>query len=653
MTAGAQSNAPTDGVSATARTWAAHGEAITTGVCAAFVLGGWLAMRSNAPAWASAAIFLVAYAVGGYRQAVEGVTTLVRQRELDVDLLMVVAAIGAAAIGFWSDGALLILIFALSGTLEGYASARTKRDIEALFALHPEDATLLVDGKESVVHAASLVTGDRIVVRPGERIAVDGVVVEGTSTVDQATITGESIPVDKREGDEVFAGTINGHGALIVRSSRDADATVLARIIELVKKAEERRPPAQMFIERFEKQYAKVVVAGAVLLTLVPPIVLGWTFRASLYRSMIFLVVASPCALAAAMMPTLLSALSNGARNGVLFKGSVFIEALGRVVAVAFDKTGTLTTGKPRVTDVVAFGRSDDEGGGEGALLAMAAAVESSSEHPLGRAVVEEARRRGLVVPAVTGHQSIPGRGAYADIDGVRWRIGKPEMCDVVSTEIVLAREELEREGKTVVVVGTDQALGLIAMRDTIRPEARAAIASLRTLGVKHVVMITGDAKVTAEAIAKDAGIDEVRAELLPEDKVHVVEDLVRRFVHVAMIGDGVNDAPALAVATVGVAMGSAGTDVALETADVVLTGDDLTKLPYAIELGRRALWVVKQNLVVALSVIITLVIADLLGRINLPTGVVGHEGSTLLVTLNGLRLLRANRPRVVTKPAA
>ncbi len=625
----------------TSSVWSEHGEALTTLGCALFVVLGWLAAYRDAPRWASAALFLVAYAVGGYRQAIEGVVLLVRERELDVDLLMVVAAIGAAAIGFWSDGALLIFIFALSGTLEGYASARTKRDIESLVALHPEQAVVVREGREVTVEAASVVVGDEVVVRPGERIAADGEVVAGVSSVNQATITGESIPVDKRPGDGVYAGTVNGSGALRIRVTREASETVLARIIVLVRDAEERRPPAQLFIERFEKHYAKVVVVGAVLLATLPPLLLGWTFRAALYRSMIFLVVASPCALAAAMMPTLLSALSSGARSGVLFKGSTFIEGIGRISAIAFDKTGTLTTGTPRVTDLVALDGHDE------ALLGAAAAIESLSEHPLGRAIVEEAKRRGMPVVAGDNHRSLVGRGASADVNGGRWNVGKPELFVEVDATLLAARARLEGEGKTVVLVGQERAIGLVALRDSVRPEAREGIARLRALGVAHVVMLTGDAEPTARAVAAEVGIDEVHAGLLPEDKVGVVEALVRRYGHVAMVGDGVNDAPALAAATVGIAMGGAGTDVALESADVVLTSDDLLRVAYAVALGRRALVVVKQNLVVALSVIATLVVADLLGRISLPLGVVGHEGSTLLVTLNGLRLLRRDERRV------
>jgi Cd2+/Zn2+-exporting ATPase len=333
--------------------WAKHGEAVTTALCAIFVAAGWLSSRAGLGVISTNALFLAGYVFGGYRQAIEGTTTLIKDRELDVDLLMVVAAIGAALIGYWFDGALLIFIFALSGTLEGYASARAKRDIEALMALHPEDASVIRGGREQRVPAVSVVVGETVVVKPGERIAADGVVLEGSSAVNQASITGESIAADKGVGDEVFAGTINGHGALRVSVTRLSGETVLARMIQLVQQAQERRPPAQLFIERFERGYANVVVAGAILLVALPVVAHWWTFREALYRAMIFLVVASPCALAAAMMPTLLSALSNGARNGILFKGSTFLESLGRVRAVAFDKTGTLTSGHPVVTDVV------------------------------------------------------------------------------------------------------------------------------------------------------------------------------------------------------------------------------------------------------------------------------------------------------------
>lgn len=473
--------------------------------------------------------------------------------------------------------------------------------------------------------------------KPGERIPADGRVLEGISAVNQASITGESVPVDKGPGDEVFAGTINGQGSLRLEMSRPAGETILARIIQLVQEAQERRPAAQLFIEQFERGYAKVVVAGALLIMALPPFLLGWSFAQALYRAMIFLVVASPCALAASMMPTLLSALSNGARSGILFKGAAFIESLGQIAVVAFDKTGTLTTGHPTVTDVVPLRGQDPTD-----LLAIAAAVESLSEHPVARAVVAEARRRNLPLATAANLQAIPGTGVWAEVAGREWRIGKATMFTPPLPAAALAEQQrLEAEGKTVVLVGDAEVQGLIAVQDTLRPQARTAVAELKRLGVKRIVMLTGDSRQTAEAIAHQAGVDEVHPELLPQDKVRIVEELTARYKRVAMVGDGVNDAPALAAATVGIAMGAAGTDVALETADIVLTTDDLTKIPYAVRLGRRSLRIIKQNLVLALGVIVLLVLADFGGSITLPMGVVGHEGSTLLVTLNGLRMLR------------
>jgi len=616
-------------------TWEKHGEAITTVLCGIFVVAGALA-RDHVSIYVSSALFLVGYVAGGYRQAIEGITTLVRARSLDVDLLMVVAAIGAASIGYWFDGALLIFIFALSGTLEGYASARTQRDIAALMALHPEHALVVRDGVETLVKADDLAIGDVVIVKPGERIAADGIVLDGRSIVNEASITGESAAVDKAAGAEVFAGTINGHGGLRVTVARRAGETMIARIIELVKQAQERRPPAQLFIERFESGYANVVVLGAILFVAIPTTVLGWTFAAALYRAMVFLVVASPCALAASMMPTLLSALSSGARNGVLFKGSTFVEALGHVNAIAFDKTGTLTDGHPSVDTVLALAGED-----EAALLARTASVESMSEHPIGAAIAAEARRRNLVVDAPTDFQSIVGVGAHAMVAGARWQVGKAALFASVPEEVARAVTRLEAEGRTVVLVGDERARGAIALRDTLRPHAREAVLALRRLGVRHIAIITGDSAATAQTIATAVGADAVHAGLLPADKVRIVEQLLATYGSVAVVGDGVNDAPALATATVGIAMGRSGTDVALETADVVLMTDDVSRIPFAIELGRRALRVVKQNITVALSVIALLVLGDVLGWITLPAGVVGHEGSTLLVTLSGLRLLR------------
>ncbi|NVB84158.1 MAG: cadmium-translocating P-type ATPase [Kofleriaceae bacterium] len=620
--------------------WTKHGELITTIVCAVFVVAGALVSHARGATWLTHGLFLVGYIAGGYRQAIEGTTKLVRERELDVDLLMVVAAIGAAAIGYWFDGALLIFIFALSGTLEGYASARTQRDIESLMALNPQEAVVVRDGTEERISIEQLAIDDIVIIKPGERIPADGMVIEGASLVNQASITGESTPIHKATGDEVFAGTINGQGGLRVRVTKPAGETVIARIIALVQEAQERRPAAQLFIEKFELRYANVVVLGALLFVIVPTTFMGWAFADALYRAMVFLVVASPCALAASMMPALLSALSNGARNGVLFKGSTFVEALGKIRAVAFDKTGTLTTGHPTVTDLVTADNADSS-----ALLARTASVESMSEHPIGAAIVAEARKRGLALGTPTEFQSRIGVGAEALVDGITWRVGKRELFAEVPPALVAEQRRLESEGNTVVLAGDGNRAQLaIALRDTVRPNARAAVDALRRLGVEHIVVITGDSETTAQACARAVGADRVHANLLPADKVRVVEELLGEYGAVAVVGDGVNDAPALATATVGIAMGGSGTDVALETADVVLMADDVSRIPYAIELGRRALRVVKQNLAIALGVIVLLVTADVLGRISLPTGVIGHEGSTLLVTLSGLRLLQRIR---------
>jgi Cd2+/Zn2+-exporting ATPase len=621
------------------RLWSVHGEIVTTALCALFVGSGWVADRAGAPRSVNVGLFLTGYLLGGYRKAIEGTVTLLKDKALDVDLLMVVAAIGAAAIGYWEDGALLIFIFALSSTFEGIASARTKKDISALMALTPDQASVLRGGREERIAAADVVLGDRVRVRPGERLPADGVVIEGSSAVNQASITGESMPADKQVGDEVFAGTINGQGGLVVEVNRSGGDTVLARIIALVRDAEARRPPAQLFIERFERGYAKVVVLGALAVTFLPWLAHLWNFRECLYRAMIFLVVASPCALAAAMMPALLSALSNGARHGVLFKGSVFVELLGRIDAVAFDKTGTLTRGHPVVTNVVPEpGWSVDD------LLAKAAAVESLTDYPLGRAVIAEARHRELALPAARDLQTTVSVGACAEIAGRRWHVGKASLFSRVSADLLARQQSFEQSGKTVIFVGDTEARGVIALRDSVRVEARATVARLKALGVRHVISLSGDNHATAEAAAAECGISEFHAQLFPDDKVRIVRELVSRFGRVAMVGDGVNDAPALAAASVGIAMGRVGTDVALEAADVVLTTDDVSKIPYAIALGRRALRIIKQNIAIALLVMVGLVISDLLRLVSLPWGVVGHEGSTLFVTLNGLRLLRRSR---------
>lgn len=576
--------------------------------------------------WAMWVPYLVCYATGGWEPAWAGLQAL-RERTLDVDLLMIVAAIGAAAIGQVRDGGLLIVIFATSGALEAYATARTEDSVRGLLDLAPDTAVRVRDGAEERVPAADLLVGDEIVVRPGERIGADGEVLDGGSEVDEATITGEPVPAAKSPGSEVFAGTLNGSGALRVRVARDSAESVIARIVALVAEASEAKAPTQLFVEKVEQRYS----VGVVLATLAVfgvPLLFGSTPTDALLRAMTFMIVASPCAVVLATMPPLLSAIANAGRRGVLVKSAVVLERIADVRRVALDKTGTLTEGTPRVTEVrVEPGRSEDE------LLAAAAGAERFSEHPLGRAVVAAARERGLAVPAATGFHATPGHGVAATVDGRRVEVTRPaDRTGPVG--------EVEAGGRTAVVVAVDgHRAGVLGLSDRLRPDAAEAVAALRELTGTEPVLLTGDHEPAARRVAAEAGLREVRAGLLPEQKVAAVAELGDRTL---MLGDGVNDAPALAAAHTGVAMGRAGADLTLETADVVVVRDELAAVGKLVDLSRRARRLVRQNLVIAGAFITVLVVWDLAGNLPLPLGVAGHEGSTVLVGLNGLRLLRS-----------
>nr|WP_305037443.1 heavy metal translocating P-type ATPase [Cohnella mopanensis] len=583
-------------------------------------------------------LYLFAYIVGGYVKAKEGYLTLVHKKDLDVNLLMIMAAIGAACIGYWAEGAVLIFIFSLSGALETLTMARSSRDISALMELKPETAVLIRFGKEKQVPIEELAVGDVVIVKTGERIPADGIVTEGKSTVNQASITGESMPVDKIVGDEVFAGTLNGDGALFVEVSKSSESSLFSKIIRLVQEAQNEMPKTQRFIERFERAYARLIIISTVMLIAVPHWLMGWDWSTTFYRAMVFLVVASPCALVASIMPAMLSAISNCARKGLLFKGGLHLETLSQVKLIAFDKTGTLTYGRPLVTDIVPFQPFT-----ESQLLQLSASIESLSTHPIAKAIVQKANEMSVMLMRPSDFQALTGWGVQAKMYGDNWRVGKPGMFseDLCTQPIKSHIYQLEQQGKTVVVVANGIGIaGVIALQDRIRPQVKNTISQLRRLGVQ-VAMLTGDQKRTAEAIAHEAGIDLVYAELLPNDKQNIIRRLKEEYSHVAMVGDGVNDAPALATASVGIAMGVAGSDVALETADLVLMNDDLDKIKEAIVLGRRLKWVVKQNLVFAGLVITVLILSNFIIGVPLPLGVVGHEGSTILVILNGLRLLR------------
>lgn len=628
-----------------------HPDTLAALLCGVLLFLGWLTLHLG---WLGLALLLLpaAYVIGGYESAREGLTTLIKEKELDVDLLMIVAAVGAAALGLWRreyyliiDGAILILIFAISGALEGYAMQRTEKSIRSLMSLTPDTARVLHQGEEATVPISQLKVGDEIVVKPGELIPTDGMIVSGYSTINQAAITGESLPVEKTIGDEVFAGTINGYGALQLKVHKPAASSLIQRVIRLVEQAQTEAPPSQEFIERFERGYARVIVIAGVLLATLPPFLWGWEWEITIYRALTFLVVASPCALMAAIMPTLLSGIANGARQGILFKNGAQLEKIGKVRAIAFDKTGTLTTGQLQISQVIATGNySPDD------VLTAAAALESSSEHPIGEAIVQAASN--LTWVRAVEVQAIPGQGIVGTANNHGVIVGNMAFVQQYVTqmpeELLAKAQHWQQQGNTVVWVAQAgsrkeeyEIMGMIAIADMLRPEAAATIARLREVGVEEIVMITGDNQRTAESVAQAVGIDSVYAELLPEDKLDVIRSLQKKYQTVAMVGDGINDAPALAQASVGIAMGVAGSDVALETADIVLMADRLEKIATAMQLGKRSHSVVKQNIVIALGFIALLLVGNFLGNINLPIGVIGHEGSTVLVTLSGLRLLK------------
>ncbi|GAB7388360.1 heavy metal translocating P-type ATPase [Bacillaceae bacterium] len=592
----------------------------------------------HAPELLTNGLFLTTIVLGGWENFKKGIPNLFRLR-FTMNTLMTIAVFGALAIGYWEEAAVVAFLFGVSEALEVYTAERARRSIRELMDIAPKTATVRRNGEERVLPVEEIEIGDIMLVKPGEKIAMDGEVVKGSTTVNEAPVTGESLPAEKKAGDEVFAGTLNQAGAIEVKVTKRVQDTTIAKIIALVEEAQEQRAPSQAFVDRFAKYYTPAVVVLAVLIALVPPLFLGASWQPSIYNALALLIVACPCALVVSTPVAILSAIGNAARNGVLIKGGIHLENAGSLKAVAFDKTGTLTQGEPVVTDIIPLN------GGEEEALGKAAAIERFSEHPVAKAIVSHVKKRGMQTPEAENFQVVTGKGAFGTIDGVTYLIGSPRFFaerGVSLAELDAEIARLQNEGKTAMIFGTEKrALAIIAVADELRETSRRAIAQLKRIGIAKTVLLTGDNEATARAIAAKAGIDDYRAELLPEDKVAVLDELLAKYERIAMVGDGVNDAPALAKATTGIAMGGAGTDTALETADIVLMADDLAKLPYTIRLGRAALRVIKQNIAFSIAIKMFATFLVFPGWLTLWLAILSDMGATILVTLNGIRLLR------------
>ncbi|MEH7495740.1 heavy metal translocating P-type ATPase [Neobacillus niacini] len=614
-----------------------HAELIAAGLSGVFIATGWITDKMNDHV-ASIIFYLLAFVIGGFAKAKEGIEATYENKQLNVEMLMIFAAIGSAIIGYWTEGAILIFIFAVSGALETYTMNKSHKEISSLMKLQPEEALLINNGVERRVPVSELEVGDHILVKPGERIPSDGVIKKGHTNIDEAAITGESMPVSKGLETEVFAGTVNLTGAITVETTKASNETLFHKIIELVQSAQSEKSPSQLFIERFEGTYVKTVLVAVLLMMFLPYFLLDWTWNESFYRAMILLVVASPCALVASIMPATLSAISNGAKHGILVKGGVHLENLSHLKAIAFDKTGTLTKGKPEVTEIIV-----NENFVEAELLWKTASIENQSNHPLAQSIVKYVKAnldRDLLQPEKL--EDVSGWGVKAEINGEQWKIGK---ADFVGKEAALSFADgkavsLASQGNTLVFVQVNDCLAaMIALKDVVRQETKMAIDHLKKQGI-YTVMLTGDSEKTANAIAEESHVDQFFAECLPEEKVEQLKKLKEKYGTIAMVGDGINDAPALATANVGIAMGE-GSDVALETADVVLMKNDLPRISEAIHLSQRMNTIIKQNVIFSIMVIMILISSNFFQLLDLPFGVIGHEGSTILVILNSLRLLK------------
>ncbi|HNW29738.1 MAG TPA: cation-translocating P-type ATPase [Spirochaetota bacterium] len=624
--------------------WYRNPKVVTSLTSGILLLTGWLLGLASVSPNVSIILYITAMVIGGYYFGREAVEKLLFERKISIEFLMSAAAITAAILGELMEGAMLVFLYSISEAAEGYTEERTRSAIKALMKLTPKTVLVKRDEGEMDIPVEELGVNDVFYIKPGQSIATDGVVISGESSVDQSPITGESVPVDKKPGDQVFAGSINGSGYLEVRASKIFSENTISRIIHMVEEAQEKKGKSQRFIERFGNTYSPLVLLAGLLVAVAPPLFFNAAWVTWITRATVFIVAAAPCALVISIPITMVAALGAGARRGILMKGGIHLENLSLVRVLAFDKTGTLTSGRPEVTDVLVC--APDIGHDSRSIIAVAAGIEKQSEHPIGSAIVTRAAKDGIAPREVQDFTSMSGFGASAKIENDTVYIGNTELFHSrlgASLSCVLDDvKRLEEEGKTVVLVGDQKSpWGIVAVRDNLRDNAAAAISSLHRVGVKKTVMLTGDNEATARAIAHGAGIDEVYANLKPEEKLKRIETLSSQYEHVAMVGDGVNDAPALAAATVGIAMGAMGTDVAIETADIALMADDLEAVAYAVRLARRTRTVVKQNLGLSAIVIGALIIGAIAGIFTLPVAVLAHEVSEFVVIGSGLRMLR------------
>lgn len=617
-------------------------ETIQVGVSLVFLIVGWLMGESyGEKSIPSVVSYLLSMLIGGYALFRKGLLNLTRL-QFDMYTLMTIAILGAAAIGEWGEGATVVILFAISEALETYSIDKARQSIRTLMDIAPKQALIRRGDKEIMVPVDEIQIGDIMIVKPGQKLAMDGVVVKGSSSINQAPITGESIPVAKNVGDEVYAGTLNEEGLLEVKVTKRVEDTTIAKIIHLVEEAQAERAPSQAFVDRFAKIYTPAILIAGFLVALVPPLLFQADWSDWIYRGLALLVVGCPCALVVSTPVSIVTAIGNAARNGVLIKGGIHLEEAGALSIIAFDKTGTLTRGVPVVTDFISLIPNKEK-----ELLGIAASIEKNSQHPLASAILRKAEEESIPIQEVEDFSSLTGKGVQAKVNGVLYYIGSPGLFEEllsagIPEETKKTIVDLQKQGKTVMVLGTKiEMLALIAVADEVRENSREVIQRLHELGIKKTVMLTGDNPATAEAIGKKLGIGEVQAELLPQDKLEFIKQLRSDGSKVAMVGDGVNDAPALATSTVGIAMGGAGTDTALETADIALMADDLKKLPFTIRLSRQALRIIKQNITFSLAIKAIALLLIVPGWLTLWMAIFADMGATLIVTLNGLRLLK------------